>query len=86
MLQAIERVVIDLFITECDEDLTHLYMDSTHVSMVITLSLLYSNYIKIFTAINNQRLYMFGYVTMATEFWRYWSAVRCCDRITMECI
>ena len=86
MLQEIERVVIDLFITECNEYLTYICMDSTHGSMSITLSLLYSNYINNFTSTDHQRLYMFGYVIMATEFRRYWSAVRFGDRITMEFI
>ena len=86
VLQEIERVVIDLFIAECDEDLTYLCMDSTNSSMAITLSLLYSKYINTFTSTDNRRLYMFGFVVTATEFQRYWSAVRCGDRITMEYI
>ena len=61
-------------------------MDNTNESMAITLSLLYSNYVNTFTSTDNRRLYMLGYVKMATEFRRYWSAVRFCDRITMEFI
>ena len=68
VLQEMERVVIDLFSTECDEDLTYLCMDSTNSSMAITLSLLYSKYINTFTSTDNRRLYMFGFVVMATEF------------------
>ena len=71
VLQEIERVVIDLFITECDEDLTFLCMDSTNPSMAIPLSLLYCNYINTFTSTYNRRLYMFGFIVMATEFRRY---------------
>ena len=50
MLEEIERVLIDLFITECKEDLTYLCMDNTNESMAITLSLLYSNYVNTFTS------------------------------------
>ena len=71
MLQEIERVVIDLFIIECDKDLACLCMDSTNESMAITLSLLYSNYINTFTSTDNRRLCMFGYAVMATKFSQY---------------
>ena len=71
MLQEIERVVIDLFITECNEDLAYLCMDITNESIAIILSLLYSNYINTFTSTDNQIIYIFGYVIMTTEFRRY---------------
>ena len=86
MLEEIERVTIDLFVTECNEDLTYLCMDSTNESMAIKLSLLYINYINTFTSTDDRRLYMFGFVIMATEFRQYWNAVRFGDRITMESI
>ena len=70
-LQEVERVVIDLFISECEEDLIYLCMDITNKSMSITLSLLYSNFISTFTTTDNRRLYMFGFVTMGSEFRKY---------------
>ena len=54
--------------------------------MAITLSQLYCNFVTNFTSTDNRRCYMFGFVVMATEFRRYWNAMRVGDRITMEFI
>ena len=54
MLQEVERVLIDLFVTECNEDLTYLCMDSTNESIAITLSQLYFNFINNFTSTDDR--------------------------------
>ena len=78
ILEELERLRIDLFI------------ESTSPSIVsdkykaIDIAILYNTFIKSCDSIDNRRLYMYGFIIMASEFRKYWTAVRCGDRIIME--
>ena len=85
-LEEIERLSIDLFITDNNDELEFICLDPTVTSKAISVAIMYNTYITSFSSTDQRRLYMHGFITMATEFRNYWAAVRCGDRITMEVI
>ena len=85
-LEEVERLSIDLFITDNIDELDFLCLDPTVKSKAISVAMMYNTYITTFTSTDQMRLYMHGFIRMASEFRNYWAAVRCGDRITMEVI
>ena len=85
-LEEVERLSIDLFITHNIDELDFLCLDPTVKSKAISVAMMYNTYITTFTSTDQRRLYMHGFIRMASEFRNYWAAVRCGDRITMEVI
>ena len=79
LLQELERLSIDLF-------LESKYSSSTYseLTMSIDIAKEYSSFLRNNSTTDQRRQYMFGFIIMATEFRKYWKAVRCGDRIVME--
>ena len=85
-LEEVERLSIDLFITDNIDELDFSCLDPTVKSKAISVAMMYNTYITTFTSTDQRRLYMHGFIRMASQFRNYWAAVRCGDRITMEVI
>ena len=83
-LEEMERLAIDCFFKDNDDDLTYLCMDTTNEYFGITLTQLYSDYITTLTSLDNKILYMFRFILMTSEFRKHWSDIRCGERVTME--
>lgn len=85
-LEEVDRLAIDLFILDCKADsIFPACLNITGKSEARHLSLLYNNCIRSFTTTDNRRLSIFEFTTMATKI-RYWIAINCGDRMTMEII
>lgn len=80
LLEELERLSIDMFI----ESKEGMPFDDTVKSVDIDQD--YIHFIQNYGSTNNRRKYMFGYIIMATEFRRYWTACKCGDRVVMESI
>ena len=85
-LEEVERLSIDLFITDNVDELDFLCLDPSVKSKAISVAMMYNTYITTFIYTVQRRLYMHGFIRMASQFRNYWAAVRCGDRITMEMI
>ena len=79
LLQELERLSIDLF-------LDSKYSSGTYCELTMSIDIAkeYSSFLRNNSTTDQRRQYMFGFIIMATEFRKYWKAVRCGDRIVME--
>ena len=80
VLEELERLSIDIFINATDKT------SFSPTSKSIDLARDYISFLHNHGCTDNRRKYMFGYIIMATEFRKYWTAVRCGDRVVMEYI
>ena len=78
ILEELERLSIDMFLLH-----NKLTMFSK-TNMSIDIAKQYISYLKNNDSTDQRRQYMFSFIIIATEFRRYWKAVRCGDRIVME--
>ena len=85
-LEEIERLAVDLYIADSSDDVPCICLDTTVCSKGIYVAMMYDKYVNTFTSTDKRRLYMFGFIQMATEFRNYWTAARSGDRVTMEVI
>ena len=86
-LEEVERVAIDLFLIEHSAEIQRIsgenVMDLTDTAAIV-ITKMYNEYINDMKSSDNRRLYMFGFIIMATQFRNYWMSTRLGDRITME--
>ena len=85
-LEEVERMAIDIFITDNNDNLEFICLDPTVSSKGISVTMIYDTYITTFSSTDQRQLYMHGIIRMATELSNYWADFRCGDRITMEVI
>ena len=78
LLDELERLSIDLFITTTDRT------SFSDASKSIDLAIDYIAFVTKHGSSDSRRNYIFGYIIMASEFRKYWTAVRCGDRVVME--
>ena len=78
LLEELERLSVDLFIHKTAEK------SFSDEYKSIDLGREYISFIHDHCSSDHRRKYMFGYIIMATEFRKYWTAVRCGDRVVME--
>ena len=86
-LEEVERLPIYLFMVQNNKDVEELLLlhnNGTTESLGLRIAILYLNYIHQMKSDNNRRLYIFGFVIMATQFRKYWKSTRLGDRVTME--
>ena len=88
-LEEVERVAIDLFLIEHTAEIQRITgenaTDLTDTAAIV-IAKMYNEYINNMKSSDNRRLYMFGFIIMATQFRNYWMSTRLGDRITMELI
>ena len=81
-LEEVERVAIDLFLIDNTSEIHMLVGDNviefTDTAAVI-IAKMYNEYINNMKSSDNRRLYMFGFVIMATQFRNYWMSTRLGD-------
>ena len=81
-LEEVERVAIDLFLIENTAEIQMItgenVTDLTNTSDVVIVKM-YNEYINNMKSSDNRRLYMFGFVIMATQFRNYWMSTRLGD-------
>ena len=86
-LEEVERVAIDLFLIEHTAEIQRIagenVTDVTDTAAIV-IAKMYNEYINNMKSSDNRRLYMFGFIIMATQFRNYWMSTRLGDRITME--
>ena len=72
-LEQEERLSTDLLVTDNGEDLDFLCIDPTVSSKAILFAMMYDTYITTFTStsIDKRRLYIHGFIRMATELRNY---------------
>ena len=85
MLDEIERLVVDLFLDENEELITKM-VDSNRNNIGLHVARMYNQYINGMKSTDDRRLYLFGFIIMATQFRNYWMATRRGDRVIMEAI
>lgn len=78
VLEELERLSIDLFIANTERTV---FSDT---SKSIDLAIDYIAFVTNHRSSDSRRKYMFGYIIMSSEFRKYWTAVRCGDRVVME--
>ena len=78
ILEELERLSIDQFVESTPPSV---FSDKYKA---IDVAILYNTFIKNRDTTDDRRLYMLGFIIMASEFRKYWTAVRCGDRIIME--
>ena len=86
-LEEVERLAVDLFIVDNDKeikDILRFKINAATDSGGLKMARLYIDYIHKMDSDDNRRLYMMGFIIMATQFRNYWNATRLGDRITME--
>ena len=71
VLEELERLSIDLFIVNTEKTV---FSDT---SKSIDLAIDYIAFVTNHRSSDSRRKYMFGYIIMAGEFRKYWTAVRC---------
>ena len=86
-LEEVERVAIDLFLIENTAEIQMIVGDNVTDltdTAALVIAKMYNKYINNMKSSDNRRLYMFGFIIMATQFRNYWISTRLGDRITME--
>ena len=74
-LEEIERLAVDLYIKDRSDDVSSICLDSAVCSKRVYIAMKYDEYVNTFTSTDKRRLYMFGYIQMATKFRNYWTDV-----------
>ena len=86
-LEEVERLSIDLFMVRNDKSVEDIIESSESADSIgLNITRLYIEYIHEMDSNDHRRLYMFGFIIMATQFRNYWKATRTGDRVTMEYI
>ena len=85
-LEEVKRLAIDLFMVKNEKAVKDIFESEQTDSIGLRVSRLYIEYIQEMNSKDNRRLYMFGFIIMATQFRNYWKATRLGDRVTMEYI
>ena len=75
-LEEIGRLAVDLCIGDIAEDISCICLDTALCSKGIYVAMMYDKYATTFTSTDKRRLYMLGFIRMATEFRNHWAAVR----------
>ena len=83
MLDEIERLAVDLFMNENEELITTM-VESNIQNIGLHIAQMYNQYINSMKSTDDRRLYLFGFITMASRFRNYWMATRRGDRVIME--
>ena len=85
-LQEIERLSIDLFLVEYEDEVSLLLSTEISATVGVKIASMYNMYIHNMDSLDDRRLYFKGFIIMSTQFRNYWTATRRGDRITMESI
>ena len=78
LLEELEWLSIDIFIK------TKKGVSFVDTKRSVYIAQDYIIFLQHHSSTDNRRRYMFGYVIMATEFRKYWTACRCGDRVVIE--
>ena len=71
ILEEIERMVVDIFLIDFEEDIALLSVNPLLKSMGILAARMYNSFVSVVTSTDNRKVYMFRFITMAKLFRSY---------------